>query len=105
MRIEMIGKEFNTSLVRIVYWRDIPSRVEAEDASCVVSRTLSDRFQNLIGKLAKRRHAADEMSLDGWREGSELVRSGDAIDVAAQVIDELEKEFEQFEARRDTKSP
>ena len=94
---QMVWKEPITATVRILYWLDIPSKVEVEDEACVVTRSLSDRYQNLIQKLATR--AGDGTSVGQWREAAAVVRPGDAITVAMQVIDELEREFDHIAAR------
>ena len=95
----MEGKEPTTATVRILYWRDIPSKVEVEDEICVVTRSLSDRYQELIHKLARMQPLAGaEASVDEWREATASVRSGDAISVAMQVLDELEGQFDRIAA-------
>jgi Virulence factor len=95
----MVGKELITATVRILYWRDIPSKVEVEDETCVVTRSLSDRYQDLIRKLAKLQPLAGaEASVEVWREATALARPGDAITVAKQVLDELEGQFDRIAA-------
>jgi Virulence factor len=96
---QMVSKEPITATVRILYWRDIPSKVEVEDEACVVTRSLSDRYQNLIHKLSTMQAAGDDASVGQWREAKAVVRPGDAITVAVQVIDELEGEFDDIAAR------
>jgi len=100
MGISMMWNEPVTATVRILYWRDVPSKVEVEDETCVVTRSLSDRFQNLIQKLARMQpQAGDETSIEQWREAIAVERTGDAITVAMQVLDELEAEFDHIVAR------
>ena len=41
----MVGKELITATVRILYWRDIPSKVEVEDESF---RILLNVFRNKL---------------------------------------------------------
>jgi hypothetical protein len=42
--------------------------------------------------------AGAEASVEEWREATALVRSGDAITVAMQVLDELEGQFDRIAA-------
>ncbi len=63
---QMVWKEPITASVRILYWLDIPSKVEVEDEAGVVTRSLSDRYQNLIHKLETR--AGDGTAVGQWRE-------------------------------------
>ncbi len=93
---QLVWKEPITASVRILYWLDIPSKVEVEDEAGVVTRSLSDRYQNLIHKLETR--AGDGTSVGQWREAAAFMRPGDANTVAMQVIDELEREFDQIAA-------
>jgi hypothetical protein len=100
MGISTMWKEPIMATVRILYWRDIPSKVEVDDGNCVVTRSLSARFQNLIQQLATMQpQAGDETSIEQWRESTAAVRPGDAITVAMQVLDEVEGEFDHIVAR------
>src|SRR5215471_7415499 len=91
----MVVKGPITATVRILYWRDIPSKVEVEDETCVVTRALSDRYQDLVNKLAKMPPLAGaEASVEEWREVTALMRPGDVISVAMQVLGELEEQFD-----------
>jgi Virulence factor len=84
---------------RIVHWREIPTVVEAEDASGAVRRPLSPRFQELIDTVAMRLGRSDtEAYLDGWGRGPELERPGAAAAVAEAVAGELEATFEALTA-------
>ena len=38
--------------VRVLYWKEIPVQVQAEDASGQVSRLLDDRFQEGVDAIA-----------------------------------------------------
>jgi hypothetical protein len=95
-----VWKETIMATVRIRYWRDIPSEVEVEDEGCLVTRTLSNRYQSLIHQLAAMQTpAGTEIPIEQWRETA-FARPGDAITVAFEVIDELEGEFDRMHARR-----
>jgi hypothetical protein len=94
----MAAQPETTATVRILYWRDIPSKVEVEDEGCIVTRSLSERYQELIHRLAVMQSGeGDVASAEQWRVAA--IRSGDAITVAMQVIDELEEEFDHIVAR------
>lgn len=80
---------------RVLYWRDIPSLVEAFEGALSVRTPLSQRFQDLIDALAMRAGASSaEAYLEGWRHGAEAERPGSPESVAEQVAGELEAGFD-----------
>lgn len=80
---------------RVVYWREIPSLVEAFDGDRTVRASLSQRFQDLIDAVAMRTGASSsEAYLDGWRQSADAERPGSADSVAQQVAAELEASFD-----------
>jgi len=80
---------------RVLYWRDIPSLVEAFEGGHTVRTPLSQRFQDLIDTVAMRAGASSaEAYLEGWQHGAEAERPGNAESVAQQVTLELEANFE-----------
>ncbi|MBI4609772.1 MAG: virulence factor [Candidatus Rokubacteria bacterium] len=82
---------------RVIFWRDIPSLVEAVEGDQTVRAPLSQRFQDLIDTLAMRTGASStEAYLEGWRQEAEAERPGSAEVVAAQVAAELEAGFERL---------
>jgi len=85
---------------KILYWRDIPSLVQATDGSQAVKLELSERFQTLIDAVAMRLGivGADEY-LDQWHRGDEEHRPGGAREVAQAVAAELESRFDEFRDR------
>lgn len=86
--------------VQILYWKDIPSVVQATDATGTVKLQLSDRFQVLIDAVAMRLGlAGTDEYLDQWEHGDEEERAGSAREVVASVVSELEGRFEEFRAR------
>ncbi len=86
---------------RIIHWRQIPSLVEAFDGDRVVRVPLSQRFQDLIDAVAVREGAsAAEAYLEGWGQGPDLDRSGEARAVAEEVAAELEAGFPDLVAAR-----
>ena len=82
---------------RVVYWREIPSLVEAFDGDRTVRASLSQRFQDLIDAVAMRIGASSsETYLEGWRQSAETERSGSPDSVAQQVAAELEASFDRL---------
>ena len=80
---------------RILYWREIPSMVEAFDEGERVQVPLSARFQELIDVVAMRESASDSASyLAGWHQGAVENRAGSAKAVAAEVAAELEASYQ-----------
>lgn len=81
---------------RVLYWKSIPSLVEAREGDRTVRVPLSQRFQDLIDAVAMRQGATEtEAYLEGWREGPATDRSGDPQSVAAAVAAKLEASFEE----------
>ena len=85
---------------QIIAWRGIPAMVEASDASGMVTRELSERFQALIDSAATQlgREAA-EAYLEEWSREEPAERAGSAQEVAEAVAAELEDRFPTFIAR------
>jgi hypothetical protein len=84
----------------ILYWKDIPSVVEASDATDSATVQLSDRFQLLIDAVAMKLglDGTDEY-LEQWDHGDEQERPGRARDVADAVARELEEKFGDYRVR------
>jgi len=84
----------------VLYWKDIPSMVEATDPAGTVKVQLSDQFQVLIDAVAmKLGLAGTDEYLEQWEHGDEQERAGSAHDVANAVAKELESEFVELRAR------
>ena len=85
---------------QILYWKDIPSVVEASDETGSAKRQLSERFQLLIDAVAMRLGlAGTDAYLDQWEHGDEADRPGSAREVADAVAQELEEQFAEFRNR------
>ena len=84
----------------ILYWKNIPSMVEASDGTDSAKVQLSDRFQVLIDAVAMKLglDGSDEY-LEQWDHGDEQQRAGSAREVADAVAAELEAKFDEFRAR------
>jgi cvfA/B/C family virulence factor len=85
---------------QVLYWKDIPSVVEASDGTGTAKVQLSDRFQVLIDAVAMRLGlAGTDAYLDQWEHGDEQERPGSPGDVAKAVAQELEAKFADFRDR------
>ena len=87
--------------VRVMYWKEIPVQVKAEDESGSVSRPLDDRFQQAIDALSMfdGSSGTDEY-LNGFEWGEYLEMDGGVDEVAAAVAEGFNKGFpEDFVAR------
>ena len=83
----------------VLYWQNIPSLVEAKDATGKHKAQLSDRFQALIDAAAMRQGlAGSDAYLEAWRRSRPQAREGSAAAVAAAVQAELEAEFDTLRA-------
>jgi len=85
---------------QVLYWKDIPSVIEASDGSGSAKVQLSERFQMLIDSVAMRLGlASTDAYLDQWKHGDEQERPGSPGDVAKAVAQELEAKFPEFRER------
>jgi hypothetical protein len=77
--------------VRIMYWKEIPVQVQAEDDNGRVSRQLDDRFQKAADAVAMKdgSEGTDEY-LDAWEFGSYEEMDGPAKEMAEIVAVKLE---------------
>jgi len=90
----------------VLFWREIPSLVEAFEGDRAVRSPLSQRFQDLIDSVAMRAGASSaEAYLEGWRQGPEGERPGSPESVAREVATELEAVFEQVVQKHLLNSP
>ncbi len=85
--------------VTIVCWQEIPSLVEAKDASGTEKIELSTKFQELIDLIAMRRGlgGTDEYLMQ-WRKEKRPDGEGDPKSVAEAVAAEIEASYEQIKA-------
>ena len=77
--------------VRVMYWKEIPVQVQAEDADGRFSRQLDDRFQRAADTVAMLdgSEGTDEY-LEGWGFGPYEDAEGTATDAAEAVALRLE---------------
>ena len=76
---------------KILYWKEIPSQIKAEDDFDDVTVMLDDRFMKLIDAQAMKQGLLDTDSfLSQWHWSDEEERAGSAEEVAAALKVELE---------------
>ncbi len=81
--------------VTILYWQDIPSVVEARDATGRHKIELSGRFQELIDLIAmKRKLAGTDEYLLQWSKGTPEEHPGSASEAAKAVAEAIEARYE-----------
>ena len=85
---------------QIIAWKDVPSMVEARDEAGTVTRSLSDRFQQLIDSVAMQLGLqGQDAYLDLWARGAVQERPGSATEVAEAVVAEIESRFTEIISR------
>lgn len=83
------------SKLTILYWQDIPSVVEARDASGAHKIELSARFQELIDHVAMRKKlAGTDEYLTQWRKGRGRREDGDPRSVAEAAAAAIEARYD-----------
>ena len=87
--------------VRVMYWREIPVQVQAEDSSGQVSMPLDQRFQQGVDSLAilEGSGGGDEY-LAAWEWGEYTEVEGNAREVAALTVERFNKGFPEDFAER-----
>lgn len=79
---------------RILYWKEVPVQVQAEDDSGQVSRLLASRFQEGVDQIAMFDGSeGSEDYLDGWAWGGYLEAAGTAAEVADRLADRYSQSF------------
>ena len=80
--------------VSIVYWKEIPAQVKAQDADGEVSRRLPPRFQEGIDIISMfdGSYGADAY-LDAWEWGPEIEVAGSAQEAADALAQKIESSF------------
>ena len=83
--------------VRVMYWKEIPVQVQAEDADGRLTRQLDERFQKAVDAVAMidGSQGTDEY-LEGWQFSPYFEQDGPAADSAESVAGKLEKMPENF---------
>lgn len=80
------------SRVRVMYWKEIPVQVQAEDDEGRVSRQLEDRFQKAADAVAMKdgSEGTDEY-LDAWEFGPYVESPSSAADAAEELALKLQR--------------
>ena len=84
----------------IVYWQDIPSLVEVRQGRKRHKIQLSQRFQELIDKVAMRKGLfGTDTYLEEWRRGESQSRDGTPEEIVQAVAAEIESEYAVIEEK------
>ena len=79
---------------KVLYWQDIPSLIEAEDAGEMAKVPMGPEFEELIdAKAMEQGLIGSDAYLDHFRYGDEVEREGSAQEVADAVKKELQSQF------------
>ena len=80
--------------VRIMYWKEIPVQVQAEDGDGRVSVPLDERFQQAADTVSMfDGSAGNDEYLNGWEWGDYAETEGGAREAAERVAGRYNKEF------------
>ena len=85
---------------QVLYWKEIPSVVEAIEKDVSVQVSLSPRFQELIDAVAMSEGISEsEAYLEHWHKGPVLLCEGTPEEVAHAIAAELEASFSELRTR------
>ena len=80
--------------VRILYWKEIPVQVQAEDENGVVSAPLDERFQQGVDAISMvDGSAGSDDYLTGWEWGGFTQIDGLAQSAADNLVDTINSNF------------
>ena len=80
--------------VRVMYWKEIPVQVQAEDESGQVSEQLDPRFQEAVDAISMvDGSSGTDDYLEAWVWGGYLEVPGTAADAAKQLAERFNKGF------------
>ena len=87
--------------VRVMYWKEIPVQIQAEDESGRVSKPLDDRFQRGVDAVSMfDGSAGSDDYLMAWEWGDYAELKGRAEEVASRVAERFNRGFpDDFVAR------
>lgn len=78
---------------KVLYWRDIPSQIKADDGDDEVTLPMPPKFMEQIDRVAMASGLQDTDSyLEQWNWSEEQEREGSANEVAQAVKAELESQ-------------
>jgi hypothetical protein len=79
---------------QVMYWKDIPAQVKAEDEAGIEKGMLPARFSEAIDAAAMAEGSVDsDAYLNGWQWSAPQEREGTAREVADAVMAELERDY------------
>lgn len=80
--------------VRLMYWKEIPVQVQAQDESGQVSKQLDPRFQEAVDTISMvDGSSGTDDYLDAWVWGSFTEVAGSAAEAADQLAERFNKGF------------
>ena len=78
--------------VRVMYWKEIPAQIQAEDESGQVSYPLSDRFQQGIDAISMfDGSVGSDEYLESWEWGEYFEIQGELSEILKSVADQYNK--------------
>ena len=83
---------------QILYWEHIPIGVKATDANGTVRKNLPNRFQEAFEKAVSQNRQRATYTTSGFRWSEEKVRGGTATDVATDIVNALNKTWDETKA-------
>ena len=90
--------------VRVLYWKEIPAQVQAEDESVKVSRQLDERFQAGVDSISMLDGSAStDDYMDAWMWGEYTEIDGSAEQAADQMVEHFNRGFPEDLIQRITK--
>ena len=82
---------------QVLYWRDIPAQVKIYAERRPTSHALSSRFQVAIDRIAMEEGlTGTEAYLDQWQWSEKRPVEEEHSDVAARVVEEVEREGDEL---------
>ena len=82
------------AIVRLLYWKEIPTQVRVEDESGSISKILDDRFHQGVDAVAMFDGSnGTDAYLDSWEWGKEDEVMGNPQEIAKDVVDTYNIKF------------
>lgn len=79
---------------QIMYWKDFPAQVKAQDDAGTAKAMLPDRFSEAIDAASMAEGSTDsDAYLDGWAWSDEQERPGSAQEVVEALVAELDQTY------------
>lgn len=80
---------------QVMYWRDIPAQVRVFDGRKPVSRTMPERFQEEIDRVAMAQGlAGTDAYLEHWQWTERREREGEVQEILEALVRELAEEHD-----------